>query len=213
MIFGISHVDIPVRDLSRAESIYSGALGFPVAKRGEGWLDVDTGSCLLRLVHSERSERPATIRVQAGSVEEVTRKLASAGLKVLYEPMRTPALELLSVLADDDGNNVTVWRALSEDEYGFEPDIPKVMTWDEDADALLRSLLKAVPALFRGLARRKVSKNAEYLAEQRGLSRVDKDIVVRSYIMSNAKVTRQRVVQPLLDHGYDPADFPEEFDA
>jgi len=213
MFYGVSHIDVPVRNLVKAEQIYSVLLDFPVAQRGEGWFDVNAGGCLLRVLESKNVERPATLRVQTPTVEDAVKRLADAGLTVLYDTMRTPDLELMSVIADADGNNIVLWRKLLEDEYGYDPEIPKEMTWDEDADELLKSLLKAVPSFFRPLARRKVAKNAEWYARERGTMRVNKDLVVRAYIISNAKVTRDRVRKPLIEHGYKPEDYPEEFDA
>jgi len=208
--FGLSHVDVPVRDLERARAFYCGCLGFHEGRRGEGWLDLETGTARLRLVETASPERRAALRIQSSEVEADLEHLTGAGASLLYEASRTAELELAGSVRDPDGNTITVWRELSEDEYGFLPELPKQGRWLPDAEGLLKSLLTRVPALFRGLARRKVARNAEYLAEGRPVTRDD---VVRAFIVSNAKITRDRVRQPLIDHGFDPADYPEEFES
>lgn len=213
MIFGLSHVDIFVSDLARAERFWVEATGFHVRKRGEGVLDVDAGNVCLRIAVVGKPTSRAHVRLQSADVDGDARRLAAAGGALLYEPMRTDSLELVATVADPDGNTVYVWRELSEDEYGFVPDLPTTATWSPQAQLLLKGLLGHVPALFRGLARRKVTKNAEHLALQGGRAVVDEDIVVRAYILSNAKITRDRVRAPLLAHGYNPEDYPEELEA
>lgn len=102
-----------------------------------------------------------------------------------------------------------MWRALSEDEYGYLPTLPIQQTWDGEAEALLKSLLTRVPSLFRGLARRKVVQEAEAIATARQVGRED---VIRAYIRSNARVTRSRVRKPLLEHGIDPEHYRADFE-
>lgn len=211
--YGVTHVDVPTRDLGRARAFYSDALGFPVTRHGDGFVDVDTGSVVLRLVEVTQPDRRAAVRVGVREVEAAYRFLLEHGARSLAEPMRTPALELLASVADPDGNTVTLQRDLSEDEYGFVPELPVEMGWQPDAEALLKSMLQSVPALFRALARRKVVRNAEHVSRSRGGHRVERDHVVRAFILSNARITRHRVVEPLRKHGFDPAAYPEEFDA
>jgi catechol 2,3-dioxygenase-like lactoylglutathione lyase family enzyme len=211
MFFGVSHVDIPVSDLVRARGLYEGILGFTAVKQGEGWVDLSANTTLLRLVQTRRPEHRASIRVQVSDVDAAHKALLGAGARCLYEPMRTPDLELLASASDLDGHTISVWRALSEDEYGFVPELPKVMTWKPEAEELLKSLLLSVPSLFRALARYKVSRLAEELAGATKL--VSTDCVVRAFILSNAKITRYRVREPLIRHGYSPDDYKDEFDA
>ena len=139
-------------------------------------------------------------------------KLVQSGGRALYEVQRTPALELEAHVADPDGNSVVVWRELSEDEYGFVPELPKQGEWHADAEDLLNELLKYVPALFRSMARRKVTKIIEEVAGY-DHSPVMREHVIRGYILSSAKIKRDRLIEPLKMCGIDPDNYKEEFDA
>jgi predicted enzyme related to lactoylglutathione lyase len=211
MFHGVSHADVPVTDLARARRLYEGLLGFPERRHGEGWVDLDAGSMCVRLLQTRRPEHRASLRVQVSDVEAAHRALLEAGARPLYEAMRTPDLELCASVADHDGNTITVWRALTEDEWGFVPEVPKQMTWRPEAEELLKSLLKSVPAIFRALARYRVTRVAEELAGSTNL--VNNECVVRAFILSNAKITRYRAREPLVKHGYNPDDYREDFEA
>jgi hypothetical protein len=125
--------------------------------------------------------------------------------------MRTEEQELIAQLADADGHTLVIWRELTEDEYAFVPELPKESVWRPEAEELLKSLLKSVPALFRALARWRVSRNAEGLAAATRI--VSREHVIRSFILSSAKVTRYRVRKPLADHGIDPEKYADDFAA
>lgn len=210
MFHGLSHVDVPVRDLDRALAIYERALGFPVTARGEGWVELNAATASLRLIESAHPERRVALRVEAVSVEEGARLLEAAGAKITYPLNRTERMTLEVCLHDADANVITVWRSLSEDEYGFDPELPTEGGWDAEAEALLKSLLRAVPALFRPLARRKVVKEAEVRAQGK---RVDRELVIRSYISAQSPPNRGRLHEPLRAHGIDPNAYRDEFES
>lgn len=210
LFHGLSHTDVPVSDLARALALYSGTLGFTERQRGDGWADLDAGSGLVRLVCVRRVERPATLRVLAPDVALAYEALLRAGAVALYEPARTADLELAGAVADADRNTLIVWRALSEDEYASPPELPTSARWQPDAEALLKSLLLSVPALFRGLARRRVVRVAEELAGR--ASPVGREQVIRGFILSSAKVTRYRTRRPLQEHGVDPDRYAADYD-
>lgn len=210
IVFGLSHVDVPVNDLARAERFYTQALGFQRKASGEGWVDLDASTLCIRLLHAPGGDRRAALRVHVSRVETTVAALVKAGATELYAPVRTAAHEVEGVLADPEGNRLYVWRPLSEDEYGYLPELPIETQWSEEAQALLKSILLSVPALFRSLARRKVVKMAEELYPQKVIAPID---VVRALILASAKVTRSRLVKPLQQHGYDPNDFRAEFEA
>jgi len=210
MFFGLSHVDVPVTDLDRAEAFWKGVVGFREAKRGEGFVDLDGGTAALRLLQVAKVEHPVSLRVNVGDVRSAYDALIKAGGRPLYEPMRTPSLELVASVADPDGHSVFVWRDLTEDEYDFVPELPKEGEWTKDAEALLVALIAHVPALFRALARRKVTRIVEELA---GRSQVTREHVIRGYILSSAKITRYRLIEPLRKQGIDPERYREEFEA
>jgi catechol 2,3-dioxygenase-like lactoylglutathione lyase family enzyme len=209
--FGLSHVDLPVSDLDKARVLYVDALGFAGRDQGEGWVDLDTGSCSIRLLATRKPEHPVAIRVQSPTVEAALEHLCELGARLHHPATRMPDQSLVGAVRDRDGNTVYVWRALSEDEYDFVPELPKVLTWQPDAEALLKSLLKAVPALFRGLARRRVAAVAEELAAATRF--VTREEVIRGYILASPKVTRGRNRKPLVDHGIDVDRYQADWDA
>jgi catechol 2,3-dioxygenase-like lactoylglutathione lyase family enzyme len=209
MFYGISHVDVAVTDLARARRLYADGLGFAIVREGSGFCDLNANSLLLRLIEVRSIEYRSALRLQVSNVEEAWRRLVGLGARPLYEPARTEQLELVGSAADPDGHCLTVWRMLSEDEYGFLPALPKEQSWNPEAEQLLKSLLTRVPSLFRGLARRKVAREAEELAIGRDVGRED---VIRAYIRSNAKVTRSRVRGPLQEHGIDPERYRADFE-
>ena len=98
-----------------------------------------------------------------------------------------------------------------QDELDFVPELPKQGSWLPEAEQLLQRLLAHVPALFRMLARRKTTRVIEMLAREAG-SPVTRDLVIRGYITSSAKVTRYRLEAPLRAEGIDPEDYRAEFD-
>jgi catechol 2,3-dioxygenase-like lactoylglutathione lyase family enzyme len=209
-VFGLSHVDVPVASLEPSVRFYADGLGLAARQRGPGWVDLDASSASIRLVEAASADRRAALRVQVAEVEPVFRALLAAGGRGLYEPARTDGHELAASVQDPDGNTLTVWRPLSEDEYGFLPALPTETAWAPEAERLLQSLLLAVPALFRGLARRKVVRLAEELFSGRVIAPAD---VVRAYVLASAKITRYRLREPLRRHGYDPEGFRAEFEA
>ena len=104
-----------------------------------------------------------------------------------------------------------LWRALTEDEWDFVPELPKQGEWMPDAEDLLKRLLAHVPALFRMLARRKTTRVIEQMADE-ARSPVTQELVIKGYITASAKVTRYRLVEPLRAEGINPDDYQAEFD-
>jgi len=209
IVYGVSHIDVPVADLARAERFYTEGLGFPRKDAGEGFVDLDASSIAIRLFESPKNERRVMIRVQAADVGGVHRALVALGGRSVSLPTRTATEELGSV-RDPDDNTLTVWRPLTEDEYVEVPALPTRTEWAPEAEVLLKSLLLAVPALFRGLARRKIVRLAEEMFAHRRITPRD---AVRAYILASARITRYRLEEPLRRHGFDPQDFAADFAA
>ena len=210
MFYGLSHVEVFVRNLARSRELYVDVLGFAVKREGEGWLDLETGTVTLHLRETKDTPAPVVLRVISANVEEGTATLTAAGGKLVCEATRTEQLTEMAAVQDFDGHTIIVWRELSEDECGFDPDLPTEIDWGEDAEALLKSLLHGVPALFRAQARRKIVRHTEERAQK---MRVTEDTVVRAFISVTPKFMRDRARTPLVDNGYDPADYQDEFDA
>ncbi|PSM31189.1 VOC family protein, partial [Haliangium sp. UPWRP_2] len=59
-VFGLSHVDVPVTQLEKSEQFFTRHLSFWVKKRGDGYVDIDTGTLTLRLIKTGRVEHPVT---------------------------------------------------------------------------------------------------------------------------------------------------------
>lgn len=212
LVFGVSHVHLPVLDLGRSQALYAGLLGFEQKAQGEGWMELDAGGTVgLLLTRSGRVEQRGSLRLLAADVDGTLEALLGGGCSLVEDVARTPQMTLTATVGDPDGHHLTVWRALTEDEYEVPPELPTVLTWHDDAQALLKQLLKGVPALFRGIARRKVVRVAEELAGQRRL--VTREEVIRGFILASPRVTRGRNRQPLLDAGIDPARYQADWDA
>ncbi|THU04112.1 DUF2621 family protein [Lampropedia puyangensis] len=212
MFFGVSHIVIPVTQLERAVGLWRDVAGFTEAKRGEGYVDIDSGNMLLRLLAVPEVEANVSLRLSVGDVAQTYQALLAAGAQSRYAPMKTPELEEIACVSDADGHSIVLWRTLTEDEWGFVPELPKEQgLWQPEAEALLKRLLLHVPALFRMLARRKSTRVIEMIAAEEK-SPVTREIVIRGYITSSAKATRFRLIAPLRAEGINPDDYKADFD-
>lgn len=211
MFFGVSHLVVPVTDVERAARLWRDVMGFADARRGEGYLDIDSGNVVIRLMQVAAVESRISLRLSVSRVDEAYQALLAGGAASRYAPMRTPELEEIACVSDADGHAIVLWRALTEDEWGFVPELPKEGEWTPEAEALLQRLLSHVPALFRMLARRKTTRVIEQLARE-AQSPVTRELVIKGYITSSAKVTRYRLVEPLRAEGINPDDYREDFE-
>ena len=119
MFHGISHIDVQVTCLDRTKKLWASYIGFDISEEGEGFAIIDSGNVAIRLIEVPKIEHTTTIRIQAPDVTKAYQHLIDAGLNSKYEPMQTPDLHKLACVSDYDGNNIIVWRALVEDEWGF----------------------------------------------------------------------------------------------
>ena len=211
MFFGISHLIVPVTALDASAALWGDVMGFTAVQRGEGFVDMDTGSATLRLLQVQKVESSVSLRLQVSDVTAAYGALLAAGAATRYAPMKTPQLEEMACVSDADGHAIVLWRALSEDEWGFVPELPKQGEWLPDAEDLLKRLLAHVPALFRMLARRKTTRVIEQLAAE-AHSPVTQEWVIKGYITASAKITRFRLVEPLRAEGINPDDYRAEFE-
>jgi len=211
MFYGVSHIIVPVTELERSVNIWREIIGFEESRRGEEYVDMDSGNVAVRLIKVPAVESKVSLRLSVPDVGAAYRKLLAAGVESRYEPMHTPDLEEMACITDPDGHSIVLWRPLTEDEWDFVPELPKQGEWYPDAEQLLQRLLGHVPALFRMLARRKVTRVVEELARD-DKSAVTREHVIKGYITSSAKVTRSRLIEPLRAEGINPDDYREEFD-
>ncbi|MDH5736410.1 MAG: DUF2621 family protein, partial [Gammaproteobacteria bacterium] len=203
MFHGISHIDLQVVDLKKARDFWSQLVGFAVSKEGEGYAELDSGNVAIRLIEVPAIEQTATLRLSVPDVSQAYEHLLQQGAISRYEPMQTPDLQKIACVTDDNGHSIIIWRALSEDEWGFVPELHKTGDWLPDAEQLVVNLLSHVPAFFRMLARRKVTRVVEQLAKADD-SPVTREHVIKGYITASAKVTRVRLIKPLLAEGINP---------
>ena len=211
MFHGISHIDLQTTNLTKSQQFWIDVIGFTVKSQGEGFIEIDSGNVAIRLIEVSAIEQTSTIRLFVASVSESYQHLIRSGASSRYEPMKTPGLEKMACVTDHNGHSIILWRALSEDEWDFVPDLPKTGEWHRDAEELVVKLLSHVPAFFRMLARRKVTRVVEELAKEDN-SAVTREHVIKGYITSSAKVTRARLIEPLKANGINPDDYQEEFD-
>lgn len=211
MFHGISHVDLPVTNIERASKFWCDIIGLTETKKGEGFADLDSGNMAIRLIQVSEVKNPVTLRITVQNLQEAYKLTLEANMKSAYEPMHTDNLEEIACVTDEDGHAIILWRLLTEDEWGFVPQLPKEGEWYPDAEDLLKRLLSHVPAMFRALARRKVTRVVETLAKE-DKSPVTREHVIKGYITSSAKLTRSRLIEPLKKEGINPDDYKEDFD-
>lgn len=211
MFFGVSHLVLPVSDLDRSARIWREIVGFTESRRGEDYVDMDSGNVAIRLIQVPSVVSTLSLRLNVHDVDGAYRRLIEGGAVARYAPMHTPDLEEMACVTDPDGHSIVLWRALTEDEWDFVPELPKQGEWYPEAEVLLQRLLAHVPALFRMLARRKVTRVVEQLAAE-DHSPVTREHVIKGYITSSAKVTRSRLIAPLRAEGIDPDNYQEEFE-
>jgi predicted enzyme related to lactoylglutathione lyase len=211
-VFGITHIDIQTTNLTHAEELYRDVLGFTELKRNSKMVDLDAGGTItLKLNEVKSPIQPSTLRVQASDVQLTISTLLDSRCQIYFPAMRTEELTLTGAVRDTDGNIIVVWRALNEDEYEHTPELPKEMIWADEADALLKVLLKGVPSLFRALARRKIVRVVEELAEDHKY--VTREEVIRGFILASPKITRARNRKPLIEAGIDIDLYQTEWDS
>lgn len=211
MFHGISHVDIQTTNLEHSNKFWSEVIGFSVKSQGDGFVEIDSGNVAIRLIEVPAIEQTSTIRISVANVTDSYQHLINTGATSRYEPMKTPDLEKIACVTDQNGHSIILWRTLSEDEWDFVPELPKTGEWYPDAEDLLVKLLSHVPAFFRMLARRKVTRVVEELAHEEQ-SAVTREHVIKGYITSSAKVTRSRLIEPLKAEGINPDNYQAEFD-
>lgn len=211
MFHGISHVDVQVTNLDKAIHFWNTIIGFSIKSQGNGFVEIDSGNVAIRLIEVPAIENTSTIRINVAEVNTSYQALISAGASPRYAPMNTPEQEKIACVTEHDGHSIILWRTLSEDEWDFVPELPKTGEWYPDAEDLLVRLLSHVPAFFRMLARRKVTRVVEELAKKDN-SAVTREHVIKGYITASAKVTRGRLIEPLKAEGINPDDYQAEFD-
>ena len=211
MFHGISHFDLQTSSLLQSRQLWAEVIGLNVSREGEGFIELDSGNVAIRLIEVSEVNQTSTIRLSVQNVSGAYKHLVENGTTSRYEPMETPDLEKIACVTDQNGHSIILWRSLTEDEWDFIPQLPKTGEWYPDAEELLIRLLSHVPAFFRKMARRKVTRVVEELANEMN-SPVRREHVIKGYITSTAKVTRSRLIKPLIAEGINPDDYKEDFE-
>lgn len=212
MFFGTSHVDIQVSNLEKAVTLWCEVIGLTELKRGNNFVDVDSGSIVLRLTKKTAISHPVTVRIHAADIQAAYATLLDAGMQDYFEPTHTDELEMVAGVRDGDGNTILVWRELTEDEYDFTPELPTETDWRPEAEDLLKQLLKRVPALFRATARKRTTRAIEELSRSENRT-IDREQVIRGYIMATPKFMRSQLIGPMKEEGINTDNYQEAFDS
>lgn len=146
MFHGISHLDVQTVNLEQSKKLWSDVIGFCIKSQGDGFVEIDSGNVAIRLIEVPAIEHTSTIRLSVTTVTDSYHHLIKAGAASRYEPMKTPDLEKIACVTDHNGHSIVLWRALSEDEWDFVPELPKTGEWYPDAEELVVNLLSHVPA-------------------------------------------------------------------
>jgi len=189
-----------------------GGGGVPVVGSGEGWAELDASGVRIRLVETRSPEHRAALRLQSPEVADSVGALVAAGATLVHEPTRTPQQELVGVVRDPDGHTLSVWRALTEDEYDFVPPLPKGKQCGIPTRTSSCGRSSSGARSLSLLARYRVTRLAEVLAAE-ATRRVSREEVIRAYILASPRVTRGRNRQPLIDHGVDVDRYRDDWEA
>lgn len=210
MRVGLTAVHLPVRHLERSLGLYRDCMGCVEVRRGEaGVVTLEAGGCHL-VLELAAEPKPVRLRFQAARVADTVRELVRAGAREIWAPTPVEGRELEAELEDFDGHRLVLWRRLREDELETEPELPTTEAWADEARGLLSSLLRRVPENFRRVAREGSVAEAEWLALDDG--RVEKRHAVRAFIRSSPRLVRDRLRDPLRDHGLEPDDYADDFE-
>ena len=75
-------------------------------------------------------------------------------------------------------------RYNNKDDYESRKDVQKIMKWQDESAQLLDELMKPQPVFVRPMAKKSIKSKVEQVAQQAGAEEVNKDHVVRGYIMA-----------------------------
>ncbi len=212
MLFGLTQVCLPCRDLALSLRFYSDLLGFPLLRRSDLQADLDANGGGIRLCQTDSNIGPSLrLRLHTTEPAEAVRELIAQGASRGAATRRSAELEWIGEIVDPDGHRLELWCALSEDELDFVPDLPTSLEWTSSATALLQALLAGVPESFRAPARENTVRTAEYLA---GSSlRVGRREAIRGFVRATPRLRRDQLKPALRQQAIDPADYRRDFDS
>lgn len=208
MIFGITHLVMPVTDLGLAENFYGAALSLTPEEKQPQWLEYSNGFIRLRLELSAKPVQNLSLWIETQQIEKACDHLLAAGARLVQACHQTQEKKLAR-LQDPFGHELILWRNLSEDELEVPPPLPKALIWAPEAENILQILLKEVPAHFRNSARKASVLEAEYLA---GSTPVTTEQAIIGCIRSAPLFMRAVLKAPLTRCGINWEQYQNEFE-
>lgn len=85
------------------------------------------------------------------------------------------------------------------------------MNWNDDANQLLEELVKPIPAFVRPMAKKSIVNKVEHLAKEEQLDEVNRDCLIRGYILSSPEKDKQRVLNVLQTKNIDLSQYQSFF--
>jgi hypothetical protein len=160
-VLGVVHrVEHPVE----AARCLSETLGFNRVETDGDFQVVENGALTIRLVPSDQPQGWLELDAASEDLSESMGQYLPLGWhpdESGKEPhWATPTREELRLLGPHRFA-LTLFREYSEDELGILPELPTSIPWEEDADQLVRELLRIVPLAFRDSARERIVKAVE----------------------------------------------------
>lgn len=86
------------------------------------------------------------------------------------------------------------------------------MEWTPEAKAKMDEMLEEIPALFRKLAARQGTLEAERLAQKKGIEVIGLREMVVGYISATPRHMRDSLKKAMVEHGFNLEDYQEEFE-
>lgn len=211
MIFGISHVVLPVHDLELARCFYSLTMGCEEELADQNFLELSNGFFRLRLELQVIPLSPVTLWIECDQIMESCLALCAIGAELLQAEEHQVGLAK-ALLRDPFGHTLILWRNLSEDELDTPPALPKTQAWLPEAEVLVHILLKEVPDAFRAGARKASVLEAEYLSQESNENQVSKYSAILGCIRSAPLFRRDMLKEPLDRQGVDWQLYQAEFE-
>lgn len=196
-----------VPDVEQAATFFEQLLGFHERCATHDGVQMGNGALTVRLIPCTPVQTTGALHIELETADlpaTVATLMQAGGRVVQPEHWVTPE-RVETRLQAPHGVCLTLARTFNEDELGILPALPASLTWATDAEACLKHILRFVPVMFRGLARRRVTERAEKLTLAAGRQTVDTPTALQALVYSTPAFQHQRLQDELLRAGIDPA--------
>ncbi|MEK7431949.1 MAG: DUF2621 family protein [Cyanobacteriota bacterium] len=208
MILALSHIDIYVKDLIKSTKLYKDIFGFEISEYEKDHVDFESGFIKIRLNKTPKILFKSSLRLEVEDVHKIVNLLKEKGCTEIVSPILINKTIISSEILDYDGNKLVIWRNLNENEMEKPPELKKSKIWHSEEEELLQTLLKNVPLLFRGVARKKAVLEVENMNEDILISRHS---VISGYIRATPDIMKHVTKKHLINLGFNPNDYKEEY--